>query len=106
MSQTVLSVLADDPSVLLLQTGVLSAAAVLLFILFWTVRDALLRSRSFGFHLFALLVVTVLPLFGFLVYLLVRPIVTLREREMEKILRSLEKDLHARNGKQQKKAKE
>lgn len=88
------SVLAKDPTALALQMGVLAVGALLLFFLFWTLKDALLRSRSLGFQVFSLLLVTALPFFGILVYLLIRPSRTLKDREMERLLHALMKEVH------------
>lgn len=101
------SVLAKDPTALALQLGVLAVGALLLFFLFWTLKDALLRSRSLGFHMFSLLLVTALPFFGILVYLLVRPSRTLKERETERLLHAILKEVqHARKPHAPKKGKE
>lgn len=92
--QPLSGILAADPAAQALQIGVLSGGALLLFLLFWTLRDSLVRSRSLAFQVFALLLVTALPAFGFLVYLLVRPTRTLKERELEHLLRAVLKDVH------------
>lgn len=101
------SILAKDPTALALQFGVLALGSLLLFLLFWTLKDSLLRSQSLFFHVFALLLVTALPLFGFLVYLLIRPSRTLRERETERLLHMLLKEVQqARKQHPSKKGKE
>lgn len=88
-----------DPAMQALQAGLLSVAAVLIFLLFWTLKDALNRSKSFWFQLISIALVTLLPIFGFLVYLLIRPARTLHEKEMEKMLRAIHKELTAKHPK-------
>lgn len=93
------AVLATDPAALMMQMGVLGGGAVLLFLLFWTLRDALLRSRSLVFQVFSLFLVTALPLFGFLAYLLIRPAQTLQEREQTRLLHAVLRELQHGRGK-------
>ncbi len=95
---------AGDPAVQLLQAVVLSVAAVLIFLLFWTLKDAILRSKSFWFQLLSIALVTLLPLFGWLAYLLIRPAQTLKEKEMERLLHAIHKELSARVAKKPKAA--
>lgn len=69
-----------------MQTGVLFMALLLLFLLFFTLRDILLRTRSFAYQFVSVLLVAVFPIVGFLIYLLIRPARTLKEREVEAML--------------------
>ena len=84
-----LAFLADDPMLRSLQIGMLLLGVLLIFLVFYTCRDILLRSHSLFFMIASLVLVTALPLFGFLLYLLIRPARTLKEREVEKLLRDL-----------------
>jgi hypothetical protein len=77
-----------DP-VQIAQGLVLSGAFILLFLLLFTLRDILLRTRSFAYQAFCVLLVGALPIAGFLVYLLIRPARTIKERETDAMLRAL-----------------
>lgn len=79
---------AFDP-VMILQGAVLSGAFLLLFLLLFTLRDILLRTHSFWFQALCVLLTGALPIAGFLVYLLIRPARTLRERELEEMVRDM-----------------
>lgn len=79
---------AFDP-MMILQGAVLSGGFLLLFLLLFTLRDVLLRSRSFWFQAFCVLLTGALPIAGFLVYLLIRPARTVKERELEDMVRDL-----------------
>lgn len=73
----------------LAQAGVVAGAALLLFLLLYTLRDILLRTKSFPYQFFCVLLVGALPILGFLVYLLVRPARTLKQRETDAMLRRI-----------------
>jgi hypothetical protein len=90
------SLLSPDGSVRFVQLGLVAVGCVAAYCVFFTVRDALLRSRSLLFHIASLLLVTALPIIGFFVYLLVRPARTVKERETDSMLR----ELLARNAKE------
>jgi len=79
----------ENPSLHIMQAGLLFLATVTLFLLFFTLRDILLRSRSFAVQFLCILLVAVLPIVGFLLYLIVRPSRTLKERELEAMLLTL-----------------
>jgi hypothetical protein len=68
---------------------VLSGAFVLVFLLLFTLRDILLRTRSFWYQCFCVLLVGALPIVGFLLYLLIRPARTIKQRETEAMLRQI-----------------
>ncbi|HLD64078.1 MAG TPA: PLD nuclease N-terminal domain-containing protein [Candidatus Peribacteraceae bacterium] len=85
--------LADDPVVRMLQGSLLLAGAIIIFLVFYTTRDVLLRSRSFGFMLFCIILVAALPVVGFLIYLLIRPELTLTQREMRSQIAQIAKKL-------------
>lgn len=83
------SFVTDNPLLRLTQGGVVLLLLILLFLLFWTLRDVLLRTRSFALQFASVLLVAALPLIGFLLYLLIRPSRTLKERETDDMLRRL-----------------
>lgn len=87
--ETATQFLSADPMLRMLQGGLLLLSAVILFLLFFTLRDVLLRSRSFLFQIFAIALVAALPILGFLLYLLIRPARTIAQRECMDMLRSL-----------------
>lgn len=79
----------DDPILRASQAGIVFVFIVLLFLLFWTLRDIILRTRSFSYQFGCVLLVAALPIIGFLLYLLIRPARTLKERETDDMLRRL-----------------
>ena len=84
-----LVLLADDPMLRSVQVGMLFGGCILIFLVFYATRDILLRTHSFLYMFACIVLVAVLPVVGFLLYLLVRPARTLKEREVEELLRSL-----------------
>jgi ABC-type nickel/cobalt efflux system permease component RcnA len=86
-------VLSGDPTFRLLQIALLLIAVLAVFLVFYTLRDILLRSRSFFFQIISILLVSCLPIVGFLLYVLIRPTRTLREREVDRALGSLLTDM-------------
>jgi len=90
--------MAQDAAVRSMQIWLLTAGVVLIFLLFYATRDILLRSRSFWYQLFSILLVAALPGVGFLLYMLIRPSRTLKERAMESLLRELVSKQHAHHG--------
>ncbi len=76
-----LLILADDPVLRALQGGLLFLGVVVVFLVFYATRDILLRTRSFPAMLGSILLVALLPFVGFFIYLLVRPVRTIVERE-------------------------
>jgi len=83
------SIFSDDPQLRLMQMLLAGFGSLFLFLLLFTLRDILLRTRSFAYQLFSIAIVALLPGLGFLLYLLLRPARTIREREMEAMVRSL-----------------
>lgn len=86
---TLLTFLSADPALRLLQGLLLTIAILVVYLVFFTLRDVLLRSRNFAFQLFAILLVAFLPIVGFLLYMLIRPVQTLAERRRDRYLREL-----------------
>lgn len=87
--------LANDPALRMLQCGMLLLGLAVIFLVFFTTRDILLRTHSFLYMFFSILLVAALPVAGFLLYLLIRPPRTLKEREMEDMLRELTRERSA-----------
>jgi hypothetical protein len=81
--------LSEDPNVAMTQAGLIALVVVVLFLLFYTLRDVVLRTRSFVYQCVCILLVALLPGLGFLLYLLIRPARTIKEREMEAMLQAL-----------------
>ncbi|MFQ5401216.1 MAG: zinc ribbon domain-containing protein [Anaerolineae bacterium] len=84
-------------SVLTVASAILGAllAALWLSLIFWAVRDMRQRTRDPFAHLLAAVVVAVLPIFGVLIYLILRPQETLAEAyeralEEEALLQEIE----------------
>jgi hypothetical protein len=77
-----LNFLSGDPVIFAFQIGLASLTGSLIFLVFWTTRDILLRSNSFLIQVGAIAIVALLPIAGFLLYILVRPPRTLVERDM------------------------
>ncbi len=71
------------------QAGLIVFAIVVLFLLFFALRDILLRTRSFWYQFFCIVIVTLLPVVGFLIYLLIRPARTIKQRELESMILTL-----------------
>lgn len=80
--------LPSDP-VAWVQAGVIASAVVLIYLLLFTLRDILLRTRSFWYQFFCVLLVGCLPIVGFFLYLLIRPARTVKQRELESVLQSI-----------------
>lgn len=81
--------LADDPMLRLLQGCLLLLGFLVVFLVFFTTRDILLRTQSFTYMFLSILLVAALPVVGFFVYLLVRPPRTLKERAIEGMVKEL-----------------
>lgn len=79
----------ENPTLRAAQGGLILFAIVLLFLLFFALRDILLRTRSFWYQFFCIVLVALLPGVGFLVYLLVRPARTIKERELHSMILTL-----------------
>ena len=81
--------IAQDPFLRAVQGTLLLLGALDVFLIFWTTRDVLLRSQSFLVQAFCILLVATLPYLGFLLYLLIRPARTVKEREVEKLIQEI-----------------
>ncbi|MDD5751789.1 MAG: hypothetical protein PHS73_04705, partial [Candidatus Peribacteraceae bacterium] len=74
---------------------------VIIFLVFFTTRDILHRTHSLLLMAFCIVLVAVLPVIGFLLYLLIRPLETLRQRRQ----REMVAEIHARLLKHERDAK-
>ena len=79
----------QNPFLYLTQGGLVLLACLLLFLLFYTLRDVLLRTYSFPLQFLCIVLVVALPGVGFLIYLLIRPARTKKERQVEAMLLAL-----------------
>lgn len=79
----------DNPVVQAIQYSLMALAALHVFIVFWATRDALRRTHSLVYQIVSILLVAALPVVGFFAYLLIRPSRTLSERNMEKTLEEI-----------------
>lgn len=64
-------------------------ASIFIFLVLFTTRDILLRTRSLIYQLACILLVALVPVLGFLLYLLIRPARTVKEREVFMMLTEL-----------------
>ena len=81
--------LAEDPLLRGLQIGMLLLGAIVIFFVFYATRDIILRTHSFWYMFFSIILVAVFPIIGFFLYLLIRPARTIKDREMEGMLKKL-----------------
>lgn len=98
--------LSDDPLLRSIQAGLVSLGAFLIFLVFFTTRDILLRTRSFAYMALCILLVALLPGIGFLLYLLIRPSSTIRQREQDALIRELADKLLERKNRSAKKTEQ
>lgn len=84
MLESASAFLATDPAVLVVQSLMASGAFIVVFLVLFVTRDVLLRSNSFIFQAFCILITALLPIVGFFVYLLIRPSRTIAERAMHR----------------------
>lgn len=81
--------LSADPLLRMMQGALLFVGFVVIFLVFFVTRDILLRTHSFWYMALCIVLTALLPGVGFLLYILIRPARTIREREQEALLRSL-----------------
>ncbi|MBU0458408.1 hypothetical protein KJ652_03945 [Patescibacteria group bacterium] len=81
--------LAEDPILRAGQLSLMVVGFLAIFLVFFTTRDIILRTNSFFLMLFCILIVALLPGVGFLIYLLIRPSRTLKEKELENLVNDL-----------------
>ncbi|KKP39455.1 MAG: hypothetical protein UR28_C0007G0021 [Candidatus Peregrinibacteria bacterium GW2011_GWF2_33_10] len=68
---------------LLCYTALVYLILVFIAVIFWTVRDVCNRSQSILFKSFSILLVLFFNIFGFLIYIIIRPQKTLNELALE-----------------------
>lgn len=88
-----------------MQCIAIGGAFLLAFFVLFATRDVILRSDSFLFQAFCILLVALLPGIGFLLYILIRPPATLRQRRLERTVGEILARLHSRKQEQVKQAK-
>ncbi len=76
--------IARNPLLVSTQLSILLLLSLVLFLLFYALRDILLRTRSLPYQFLCILLVAALPVAGFLLYLLIRPARTLAQRETDR----------------------
>ncbi len=67
-----------------MQLSMILAACIIIFLVLFATRDIILRTNSFIYQTLCILLVAVLPVIGFLIYLLIRPSRTLAQRGLER----------------------
>lgn len=82
-------IFAADPAIRTVQLFLLALATIDVFFVFFATRDILLRTRSFLYQFACIALVAVLPGAGFLLYLLIRPARTLRQRETDALVHEM-----------------
>ena len=87
-----MNLLTDNPAIRAVQLSLLGLAVVAIYLIFFTTRDILLRTKFFFYQLTCILLVAFLPVVGFFLYLLIRPASTIRERETERMMRKILKE--------------
>ncbi|MBU0766575.1 hypothetical protein KKF55_02210 [Patescibacteria group bacterium] len=79
----------EDPVLRMWQGSLIFVGVLAIFLVFYTTRDVILRTHSFLYMLFSILLVALLPGVGFLMYILIRPARTIKERELEKMIQNI-----------------
>ncbi len=82
-------VVAANPMLATMQVSMAAVGCLLVYLVLFTTRDILLRSHSFLYQLSAIVLVALLPVVGFLLYLLIRPPTTCFERRLERELKEV-----------------
>ncbi len=72
-----------------MQSLMIIAASFVVFLVLFATRDILLRSSSFVFQIFCILLVALLPVIGFLLYLLIRPSRTIADKKLSRQVEAL-----------------
>ena len=98
--------LSDDPVLQVVQVLLIFLAAILIFFVFFTTRDILLRSHSLVYQVGSIALVALIPVIGFLIYLLIRPQRTIRQRELEQKVEEMWQTLHGESKEESEEKKE
>ncbi len=94
----------SDPAIFTVQLGLVMVGILVIFLVLFATRDILLRTDSFWIQMLCIMLVAALPVVGFLVYLLVRPAMTLRDRKMLRMMEKILSKSAQHQNQQQKKA--
>ncbi len=84
---------AANPSLAAMQVCMVAVGVLLVYLVLYATRDILLRTQSFLYQIAVIVLVAVLPVVGFLIYLLIRPATTVRQRKLEHDIRDILKRL-------------
>lgn len=76
-----------------MQLCMIGAGVLLVYLVLFATRDILSRTHSFVAQIGAIILVSVLPVVGFLLYLLIRPSTTNRQRKLERDVHEILKRL-------------
>ncbi|GEM_PF-3578326 len=79
----------SDPFLLGSQILIVMVAVLLLFFLFYALRDILQRSHSLIYQFCSIVLVAVFPVVGFFLYLLIRPARTVVQRQTDRRVEDL-----------------
>jgi ABC-type nickel/cobalt efflux system permease component RcnA len=85
---------AENPSLVAMQICMVVVGVLLVYLVLYATRDILLRTHSFVFQVFVIILVSLLPILGFLLYMLIRPATTNRQRKLERDVHELLKRAH------------
>lgn len=77
-----------------MQICMVVVGVLLVYLVLYATRDILLRTHSFVFQVFVIILVSLLPVLGFLLYMLIRPATTNRQRKLEHDVHELLKRGH------------
>jgi ABC-type nickel/cobalt efflux system permease component RcnA len=80
---------AANPSLVAMQLCMVAVGVLLVYLVLYATRDILLRTHSFFYQIAVIILVAVLPVVGFLLYLLIRPSMTNRQRKLERDVHDL-----------------
>ena len=72
-----------------MQLCMIAVGVLLVYLVLYATRDILLRTHSFVYQIAVIILVAVLPVVGFLLYLLIRPSATNRQRILERDVHDL-----------------
>lgn len=66
-----------------MQIAMIALAVLVVYLILFVTRDIILRTHSFLYQVFSILLTAVLPILGFFLYLLIRPSTTIFERSLD-----------------------
>lgn len=80
---------ADNPMLRIGQVVLIVVGLLLIFLVFYTTRDIIIRTHSFIYMLVCILLVAIFPLVGFLIYILIRPARTVKQRDLDRMMQTI-----------------